>query len=182
MNRKKTLLGLGLLYGICGIGAGAICYGQTQEMPMEVANVMEEMTASEVESETVSESVIETEQSQVMESTEEETQLPVETAEEIAEETTEMQEEPLTEENTVVEEPAAQYMATVVRVGNKRLNVRETASMNGKIIGHIHKGTTVEVIETGEEWHLIRFQDIEGYAWAYCLELTEIQEESTEER
>ena len=174
MNRKKTLLSLGLLYGICGIGAGAICYGQSDYPTTEVAAVTEECEESSTWQ-------TENEQSEVTESTEEVIETTTEAETEQTTET-EQTEEPTVEESTVTEEPVKQYMATAVNVGTSRLMIRDAASMQGEIIGFMKNGNTVEVIEVGEEWHLIRFHDIEGYSSAKYLELTEIQEESTEER
>lgn len=163
MDRKKILLSLGVLYVIFGIGAGAICYRQSDDPISEVAAVIEEYEES-------SSWQTENEQSEVTESTEEVT------------ETKQTTETELTEESTIAEESAKRYMATVVNVETSRLRIRDAASMQGKIIGFMKNGNTVEVIEVGEEWHLIRFHDIEGYSSAKYLELTEIQEESTEER
>lgn len=176
MNRKKTLLGLGLLYGICGIGAGAVCYGQSDYPTTEVAGVTEEYEESSTWQ-------TEIEQSEVIESTEETTEIPMETTiEQTIEQTEEPTEQPAVEESTVTEEPVKQYMATAVNVGTSRLMIRDAASMQGKVISFMKNGNTAEVIEVGEEWHLIRFNNIEGYVSAKYLELTEIQEESTVER
>ena len=174
MDRKKTLLSLGLLYGICGIGAGAICYGQSDYPTTEVAAVTEECEESSTWQ-------TENEQCEVTERTEEVIETTTEAETEQTTET-EQTEEPTVEESTVTEEPVKQYMATAVNVGTSRLMIRDAASMQGEIIGFMKNGNTVEVIEVGAEWHLIRFHDIEGYSSAKYLELTEIQEESTEER
>ena len=174
MNRKKTLLSLGLLYGICGIGAGAVCYGQSDYPTTEVAAATEEYEESSTWQ-------TENEQSEVTESTEEVIETTTEAETEQTTET-EQTEEPTVEESTIAEESVKRYMATVVNVGTSRLRIRDAASMQGKVISFMKNGNTAEVIEVGEEWHLIRFHDIEGYVSAKYLELTEIQEESTEER
>lgn len=171
MNRKKTLAVLGLLYGICGIGAGIVCFGQTEEEPEEavfVAGTLQgEVEQEETESE-VSELVepepeeIELEESELEEP---EPEIVIETTIEV-EAVIETEPEPVAEQQ--------QYMVTVIDV-DRRLRIRDAASMQGKIIGYMRNGDAAEVIEVGEEWHLIRFEDVEGYVSADYLELIPIQ-------
>lgn len=175
MKRKKALLILGMLYGVCGVGMGAVCYGQKEEpLVMEEVAVREEMSQTEEVQETV---VVETQpsiQQQEEMADVEETITEVET-EEIEEETS--------EEQTVmeiVETEEKKYIATAINVGNSRLRIRDSASLQGKIISSMRNGNVVEVIELGEEWHLIRFQSVEGYVSAKYLEVTEVQEETEE--
>ena len=54
MKRKKALLILGMLYSVCGVGIGAVCYGQKEEpLPSEEVAVREEMSEAEEVQETV---------------------------------------------------------------------------------------------------------------------------------
>ena len=172
MKRKKALLILGMLYGVCGVGMGAVCYGQKEEpLVMEEVAVREEMSQTEEVQETV---VVETQPSiqQQEEITDvEETITEVETEEETSEEQTVME---------IVETEEKKYIATAINVGNSRLRIRDSASLQGKIISSMRNGNVVEVIELGEEWHLIRFQSVEGYVSAKYLEVTEVQEETEE--
>ena len=172
MKRKKALLILGMLYGVCGVGMGAVCYGQKEEpLAMEEVAVREEMSETEDVQETV---VVETQPSiqQQEEITDvEETITEVETEEETSEEQTVME---------IVETEEKKYIATAINVGNSRLRIRDSASLQGKIISSMRNGNVVEVIELGEEWHLIRFQSVEGYVSAKYLEVTEVQEETEE--
>ena len=172
MKRKKALLILGMLYGVCGVGMGAVWYGQKEEpLAMEEVAVREEMSETEDVQETV---VVETQPSiqQQEEITDvEETITEVETEEETSEEQTVME---------IVETEEKKYIATAINVGNSRLRIRDSASLQGKIISSMRNGNVVEVIELGEEWHLIRFQSVEGYVSAKYLEVTEVQEETEE--
>ena len=157
MDRKRALLILGVLYSACGVGIGAVSYGQKEELPAkEEVVVREEITE-------VEEKVIEV----VMEESEEQTS-----------------EEQSSEESTIMEveeEKEKKYIATAINVGKSRLRIRESASLQGKIISFMRNGNVAEVIELGEEWHLIRFQNVEGYVSAKYLEVTEVQEETETE-
>lgn len=166
MNRKKTLAVLGLLYGICGIGAGIVCFGQTEEEPEEavfVAGTLQgEVEQEEAESEV---SELEEPEPEEIELEEPEPEIVIETTIEV-EAVIETEPEPVAEQQ--------QYMVTVIDV-DRRLRIRDAASMQGKIIGYMRNGDTAEVIEVGEKWHLIRFEDVEGYVSANYLELIPIQ-------
>ena len=157
MDRKRALLILGVLYSACGVGIGAVSYGQKEELPAkEEVVVREEITE-------VEEKVIEV----VMEESEEQTS-----------------EEQSSEESTIMEveeEKEKKYIATAINVGKSRLRIRESASLQGKIISFMRNGNVAEVIELGEEWHLIRFQNVEGYVSAKYLEVTEVREETETE-
>ena len=157
MDRKRALLILGVLYSACGVGIGAVSYGQKEELPAkEEVVVREEITE-------VEEKVIEV----VMEESEEQTS-----------------EEQSSEESTIMEveeEKERKYIATAINVGKSRLRIRESGSLQGRIISFMRNGNVAEVIELGEEWHLILFQGVEGYVSAKYLEVTEVQEETETE-
>lgn len=167
MNRKKTLLGLGILYSICGITAGAVCYGQETDTAEAVTLVSEDSGQT---AETPPESE---EQTQTEEATVEETQTQTEEVPSESEESTQQEE---------TQEEPIHYMATAVDVGRGyRLHIRDAGSMQGTIIGYMRDGDVVDVLEVGEEWHHVVFKDIEGYVSARYLELTPIQEEDVSE-
>lgn len=157
MNRKRALLILGVLYSVCGVGIGAVSYDQKEELSAkEEVVVREEITE-------VEEKVIEV----VMEESEEQTS-----------------EEQSSEESTIMEveeEKERKYIATAINVGKSRLRIRESGSLQGRIISFMRNGNVAEVIELGEEWHLILFQGVEGYVSAKYLEVTEVQEETETE-
>ena len=157
MDRKRALLILGVLYSACGVGIGAVSYGQKEELPAkEEVVVREEITE-------VEEKVIEV----VMEESEEQT-----SEEQSSEESTVMEVEEVKEKK---------YIATAINVGKSRLRIRESGSLQGRIISFMRNGNVAEVIELGEEWHLIRFQSVEGYVSAKYLEVTEVREETETE-
>ena len=157
MDRKRALLILGVLYSVCGVGIGAVSYDQKEELSAkEEVVVREEITE-------VEEKVIEV----VMEESEEQTS-----------------EEQSSEESTIMEveeEKERKYIATAINVGKSRLRIRESGSLQGRIISFMRNGNVAEVIELGEEWHLIRFQSVEGYVSAKYLEVTEVREETETE-
>lgn len=55
-------------------------------------------------------------------------------------------------------------MTAVIATKSDPLNLRETASKSGKIITTIPKGTTVNVIEYGDDWCYISWGQYYGYA------------------
>lgn len=157
MDRKRALLILGVLYSVCGVGIGAVSYDQKEELSAkEEVVVREEITE-------VEEKVIEV----VMEESEEQT-----SEEQSSEESTVMEVEEVKEKK---------YIATAINVGKSRLRIRESGSLQGRIISFMRNGNVAEVIELGEEWHLIRFQSVEGYVSAKYLEVTEVREETETE-
>lgn len=175
MNRKKALIILGILYGVSGVGAGVVCHGQNEEVFLvkDEIVVLEETAETEMVEEV--ESAV-TEMNQEMQQTEE-----------IIEETTEAEqvktEESGNEEMTseIIEAEEKKYMATAINVGKSRLMIRDAGSMQGNVISYMRNGDVVEVVELGEEWHLIRFRKVEGYVSAKYLEVTEVHEESETE-
>ena len=157
MDRKRALLILGVLYSVCGVGIGAVSYDQKEELSAkEEVVVREEITE-------VEEKVIEV----VMEESEEQT-----SEEQSSEESTVMEVEEVKEKK---------YIATAINVGKSRLRIRESGSLQGRIISFMRNGNVAEVIELGEAWHLIRFQSVEGYVSAKYLEVTEVREETETE-
>ncbi|MDE6665818.1 MAG: SH3 domain-containing protein [Ruminococcus sp.] len=67
---------------------------------------------------------------------------------------------------TISQPPAHNTLSSTAIIATKSdpLNLRETASKNGKIITTIPKGTTVDVIEYGSEWTYISWGQYSGYA------------------
>ncbi|HSK67869.1 MAG TPA: peptidoglycan-binding protein, partial [Candidatus Limnocylindria bacterium] len=64
----------------------------------------------------------------------------------------------------------AQPPSATVRTGNSAaLNVRERADSGSRLIVRIYNGTVVEVLERGDEWTRIRFQNQEGYVMTRYL-------------
>lgn len=49
----------------------------------------------------------------------------------------------------------------VVQAGN--LNLRESSSLNAKVIAMLHRGTSVEVLDKGEEWSKVRVGEQVGF-------------------
>jgi len=49
--------------------------------------------------------------------------------------------------------------------------MRKTPSLRGSLITRIPLGTTVEVVEPGEEWCKIKYQNKTGYMMAKFLEI-----------
>ena len=100
---------------------------------------------------------------------------PAPTAELAPEETPEATKKP--EEETVPEEdmtPNAslkeQLAAIVNTSSNGDLNLRESASPNGKIVTKIPDKAQVQVLEQGTEWTNIRFQGQDGHVMSSFLE------------
>ncbi len=70
------------------------------------------------------------------------------------------------------EEP--QYTYTAIQ-RSKHLNIRENPSLKAKIIGVLLPGETGEVISIGEEWVLVKHDELEGYVFKEYLKLTEVE-------
>lgn len=168
MKRKSTLLVLGILYGICGITAAVICFGQQDTSQPDGQSV----------------AAIETQQSEEQETTEynnniEETQFETQPQEQPQTETVSEEEEE--SQDSVQTEEEKHYRAIAVDVGRHRLHIRDAASMEGNIIGYLRNGYEVEVFEVGDDWCLCKYGDIVGYVSTRYLELHEIQEDTSEE-
>jgi len=79
-------------------------------------------------------------------------------------------EEPAAEEPSATEPASLEAEVAIVRTANRgALNMRATADKMGKIVGRIPNGTRVDVLEKGEEWTKIRFEDVEGYVMSSFL-------------
>ena len=72
------------------------------------------------------------------------------------------------------------YTYTTVNYTNG-LRIRETPSVQAKILGSMEPGTTGYVLEDGDYWCLIRYEDVTGYCFRSWLQLTEIPEEELPE-
>lgn len=176
MNRKKVLLSLGILYGVCGIGAGVACYGQA-EASLGVNNDVPEQNEEMDETAEAEEPVLLYEKEEIAEQetvNEEMTLAPfvketIEESETISEIETKYSE---VETESEIEE---QYEVTVIGLGNSSLRIRDAASLDGKTIGYMKNGETAELIELGEAWHLICYKGIVGYSSANYLEIRQLQ-------
>ena len=173
MDRKRIIICFIVLYAVGGMIA--VFWGLEQEKNAD--NTLQVSEVAEIQEEKPLESLVyETEhlndiqntedlQGELNDSTEEEVSVP-ETKEEVS--------VPETEEEQT--DTQSEYWAVVKRVGDKRLNVRKQPSMSGEIIGSMVKDDVAQVIEIGEEWHLIRFRNLEGYVSAKYMELIEVSE------
>ncbi|PKM63157.1 MAG: peptidoglycan hydrolase [Firmicutes bacterium HGW-Firmicutes-21] len=61
-------------------------------------------------------------------------------------------------------EPTAPQTGTVVTQGG-RLNIRNSPSLKGNIIGQIPNGQTLNIISRTDGWYLIRYNNTEGYVF-----------------
>ena len=67
--------------------------------------------------------------------------------------------------------PSSGTWAKVVAQSGGTVNMRKTPSLRGSLITRIPLGTTVEVVEPGEEWCKIKYQNKTGYMMAKFLEI-----------
>lgn len=176
MKRKSTLLILGILYGICGITAAVICFGQqdaSQPDGLSVASIETQQSEEQETTEYNSNNNIEETppQSETQPQEQPETKSQTETVSEEEEES----------QDSVQTEEEKHYRAIAVDVGRHRLHIRDSASMEGNIIGYLRNGYEVEVLEVGDDWCLCKYGDIVGYVSTRYLKLHEIQEDTSEE-
>lgn len=67
-------------------------------------------------------------------------------------------------------DPNPTQTGTVVTEGG-RLNIRDQASLNGAIIGHIPNGSQVQIKGQSGEWYLVTYNGIEGYSYGAYIKL-----------
>ncbi len=72
---------------------------------------------------------------------------------------------------------AVKYYKFTTLNRSTRLHIRETASINGKIVSRLKPGSSGYVLELGPTWCLIESGTVKGYAFCEYLELVEITEE-----
>lgn len=165
MNRRLSFWIMLVLCLSLGIGACIIVCSSTNEQPMlslidnqSVATISVPSEAKNVTPEVIEQPVIE------------ETPVP--------EEKPEVSEpEPVVPEpEEEIEEPIPEtpkYNFTVESIA-RRLCVRKEPSLNGEILGFVYSNQSGEVIELGEEWVQIKYDNLEGYAFREYLIIEEL--------
>lgn len=66
---------------------------------------------------------------------------------------------------------ASEVTTAIVNTESSPLNMRETASTDGKVITTIPKGETVQILERGTEWHYVQYGEYRGYCSASYLQI-----------
>lgn len=167
MNRRLAFIIMFVLCFTLGISACIIVYRsddkqmQTLAEKQPLATLSAPATVVSEPKETVSESVVEA--PTVIPNTEE--------APEAAEEMPEVTEEvPATDEPEPV---TPKYRFTVESIAS-RLCVRKAPSLDAEILGFIYTDQSGEVIEIGEEWVQLKYEDLEGYAFKEYLIIEEL--------
>ena len=61
--------------------------------------------------------------------------------------------------------------AGIVKTEGGRLNIRDKASLEGKIIGQIPNGSKVQIKGQSGEWYLVSYNGIEGYSYGAYIKL-----------
>jgi len=74
--------------------------------------------------------------------------------------------------NTSAGTPANQYVG---EVQTPVLNVRNTPSLVGEKIGEVSEGRTVDIVEIGEDWSQIRYNDLQGWVSTLYLDIDTLQ-------
>ena len=72
---------------------------------------------------------------------------------------------------TTVTIPSSGTQAKLVAPSGKTVNLRKTPSLRGALIMQIPLGTIIEIIEPGEEWCKIKYNNKMGYMMAKFLEI-----------
>lgn len=87
-------------------------------------------------------------------------------------------EESLPEEETfpVEENTQKQQYTYVASHSSGRLFIRSGPSLDYDIIGSIRPGSTGDVLESGDEWSLIQYKDIQGYVFNNYLTFIPVEE------
>lgn len=67
-------------------------------------------------------------------------------------------------------DPNPTQSGTVVTEGG-RLNIRDNPSLNGRIIGQIPNGSTVQIKGQSGDWYLVTYNGIEGYSSGRYIKL-----------
>ena len=65
--------------------------------------------------------------------------------------------------------PAAGLANECATVKGGGLNLRQTASLEAKVLGQYWTGTWVEIVEKGEEWCKVEIEGKIGYVSTYML-------------
>ena len=173
MDKKKIIVVFGILYYMGGLGAGLVCLVQSQIAQKELTpiEIVQQNDTMETTMDAENDSITTQEIQKV------ETEKEVNN-EEVEKDKTE-QENTMQDANIIEQEVPKNYLAVVIDVGEKRLNVRKQPSMEGEIIGAMVLGQEAKVIEVGDEWHLIEVNDMEGYVSSMYIELVELPNEGT---
>lgn len=67
-------------------------------------------------------------------------------------------------------DPNPSQTATVVTEGG-RLNIRDKASLDGRIIGQIPNGSQIQVKGQSGDWYIVSYNGIEGYSFGKYIKL-----------
>jgi len=162
MERRLAFIIMFVLCFTLGIGACVIVYRSDERQMQTLAEKqpVATLSAPAEKSETIEETEEELPQPEELPQAEE----PVEAAE-----TEEIPEQP--EEETVPAEP--KYRFTVEPIAS-RLCVRKEPSLQAEILGFVYSNQSGEVLSLGEEWSLIKYEDLEGYSSMEYLILEEL--------
>lgn len=166
MNKKSTLILLSILH-ICILSICVLTIYNNKHSGATVAHVSSDTRVAVTPNEP--EPMAEPEASaKTTEETEAQTEIQTETQTE-----TEME---IPTQTQITSETETQYSFRYIGT-NKNLNIRNTPSIDGNIIGKIPIGGCGSVLElTNENWMLIEYNDIVGYCSRNWIELQEITE------
>lgn len=186
MDRKKSLLVMLVLYCVIGIAA-CIIYVTSNT---SVSDTPVSAPQADYAAKTTEPASTETEAA-VTESVTTETQATetavAETAETESTETESTETESAETESATVPEDTetkakdaetateAEFTYTASQISNRQLCIRRGPSKDYKIIGHLQRGDTGDVISIEDEWVLLKSGDIEGYVFKDYLQITEKQ-------
>lgn len=62
--------------------------------------------------------------------------------------------------------------AVLATVNANRVNFRQTADLNGRILKTLSRGDTVQIINLGSKWHNVKHGGVEGYMYAEYLDVS----------
>lgn len=172
MNKNKHLLATLFLYALTGVSA-CVLYVNRDFIPVSIESSHPKsaiLAPPMVDSEKTDNSVVQNETEAIEEVKADETMV----SENASENADNGIKEPETESSDASDnntyEPEYTYTASH---STGRLFIRDGASMDNKIISFMKPGTTGDVISIGDEWVLLKYNDIEGYVYKGYLTLTE---------
>lgn len=168
MNKNKHLLATLFLYALTGVSA-CVLYINRDSIPVNIESSHPKsavLAPPVVEAEKEDTSIAQNETESIEEIKTDETM--------VAENTDNSTKHPETESSDTSDagtyEPEYTYTASH---STGRLFIRDGASLDNKIISFMRPGTTGDVISIGDEWVLLKYNDIEGYVYKGYLSLTE---------
>ena len=93
----------------------------------------------------------------------------------------EPEDDSLNDAESTSDEPEKMFFKFMVTTRVHNLRIREAGSLTAKVIGKMPKGVTGYILEVGDEWSLVKYDDIIGYSNNKYLDIVQIAKEDLPE-